>query len=255
MTAKEIANWVVADGLKWNDEGSWVTYFDEIPCVTVEEVEAMQEEVLMELEMNPAVAEVTISDGGFDVMYWLEAEKGNDMFDKDYIFDHARVAFAADSNNYEDVLTRKTEFGGIMQYLFIKIDETKSAKITLTVIRVLEIDEDELWKVATENTIGQMMVEPLEVAIGMVGGDTGIYVVTTRDHLRGAAAILGKDRIRDILGKGKYYMLPSSVHEVLLMPYSEDKNINELAMMVRDINATMVAPEERLSDSAYVMEV
>ena len=264
MTAKEIADYVVADGLNGTNDGSWVTYFDEIQGATVAEVEAMQEEVLREIEANPAVAEACIADYGFDVTYWLGAlnqpyqfkeEKGNDMFDKQFVMNNARVGFAQDSNNYKDVLTRKTEFDGIMQYLYVRFDATKSAKITLGIIRALEIDEDALWKAATENTIGQMVVTPMELAIGMVGDSSGIQVVTTRDGFRGAAAILGKDRIGDIIGKGKYYMLPSSVHEVLLMPYSEDRNVNELTMMVRDINAMIVPPEERLSDTAYILEV
>lgn len=46
-------------------------------------------------------------------------------------------------------------------------------------------------------------------------------------------------------------ILPSSVHEVLLVPYEEDLCMEELKEMVRHINRTEVAKEEVLSDNVY----
>ena len=43
-------------------------------------------------------------------------------------------------------------------------------------------------------------------------------------------------------------MLPSSVHEVLIMPDDGHTNAKDLAMMVRDINEHEVSPEERLGN-------
>lgn len=46
------------------------------------------------------------------------------------------------------------------------------------------------------------------------------------------------------------YILPSSIHEVLLLPVSMGTP-EELAGIVKEVNRTLVLPEERLSDSVY----
>ena len=48
-----------------------------------------------------------------------------------------------------------------------------------------------------------------------------------------------------------YYVLPSSVHEVMIVPDDGGFDSGELEEMVREINATQVAPEEVLSDHIY----
>lgn len=54
---------------------------------------------------------------------------------------------------------------------------------------------------------------------------------------------------------GDYFVLPSSVHEVLIMPKSEDMDPKELRNMVQDVNATQVAEGEILSDQVYEYDV
>ena len=50
-------------------------------------------------------------------------------------------------------------------------------------------------------------------------------------------------------------MLPSSIHEMLILPYNESINMDDLSFMVADVNATQVEPEERLTDRAYLIEL
>ena len=50
---------------------------------------------------------------------------------------------------------------------------------------------------------------------------------------------------------GDYYILPSSVHEVLFLPQKGGEDYRELEMTVREINDTQVAPQDRLSDKVY----
>ena len=54
---------------------------------------------------------------------------------------------------------------------------------------------------------------------------------------------------------GDYYILPSSVHEVIVLPASKKNNeaVN-LVQMVKEINVTEVAPEEKLSDEVYFFD-
>lgn len=50
---------------------------------------------------------------------------------------------------------------------------------------------------------------------------------------------------------GDFFILPSSIHEILLVPDDGQKGADELKAMVMDVNATQVSPEERLSDNVY----
>ena len=78
----------------------------------------------------------------------------------------------------------------------------------------------------------------------------GIYVLTNQSKLNGAG-VLAQDnvleRIGDLLGSD-FYVLPSSIHEVLIVPDNGAVNLKELETMVKEVNATQVAPEDLLSD-------
>lgn len=68
----------------------------------------------------------------------------------------------------------------------------------------------------------------------------------------GAAAILNDDIRQEIAEKvGDFYMLPSSIHETLIIPKDAGMEFKELEQMVQEVNQTQVAPGERLSDHVY----
>jgi hypothetical protein len=48
-----------------------------------------------------------------------------------------------------------------------------------------------------------------------------------------------------------FYVFPSSIHELILVPTHDNKNSKEYSDMVREINVTQVAREEVLSDRVY----
>ena len=86
--------------------------------------------------------------------------------------------------------------------------------------------------------------------------DTGVpmYVLTNVQKSLGAACILYRDMLKtcaDRFGEA-FYVLPSSVHEVILVPASAVENQKELIAMVRDINQTQVRDTEILSDNIYL---
>ena len=45
--------------------------------------------------------------------------------------------------------------------------------------------------------------------------------------------------------------MPSSVHEVILLPENRIKNAENLLQVVMDVNRMQLAPEEVLSDTVY----
>ena len=80
-----------------------------------------------------------------------------------------------------------------------------------------------------------------------------IYILSNADLFYGAACILYEGVLRKIalqLGSD-LLILPSSVHEVLIVPDESEWEKSELEWMVRGINREVVAEEDRLSDQIY----
>ena len=79
------------------------------------------------------------------------------------------------------------------------------------------------------------------------------YVLTNTAKINGATAILYPNLLQEIgeATQSNFFILPSSIHEVILMKDNGDMNAEELQRMVMEINRTQVAPEEVLSDEVY----
>lgn len=70
----------------------------------------------------------------------------------------------------------------------------------------------------------------------------------------GAAAMIYADNLQaalDVLGD-KFYILPSSIHELIVLPYSDEYSIEDLKEMIKQVNSTELRPEEVLSDHPYI---
>ena len=88
-------------------------------------------------------------------------------------------------------------------------------------------------------------LEPMEVG--------GMYVLTTESGNLGASALFYpdvKEKAAEMLGSG-YYVLPSSIHECILVPETAGINEKELCDMVKQANRTVVEPKDVLSDNVY----
>jgi len=48
-----------------------------------------------------------------------------------------------------------------------------------------------------------------------------------------------------------YHVIPSSIHELILIPSDQEMSRNDLDAMIRDVNRRCVSREEFLSDHAY----
>lgn len=86
-----------------------------------------------------------------------------------------------------------------------------------------------------------------------VPGEIPLLVLTNSRRYLGAACILYRGLLERFAGKiGKnFYILPSSVHEVILLPEDKVNSSKDLLRMVEEVNRTQLAPEEVLSDAVY----
>ena len=83
--------------------------------------------------------------------------------------------------------------------------------------------------------------------------DIGMYVVTNESGINGATSILNDramEQVREAIGDD-VLVLPSSIHEVIVIPNREDADMNGLVDMVQEINGSLVSPQEFLSDHVY----
>ena len=80
-----------------------------------------------------------------------------------------------------------------------------------------------------------------------------MYVLSNKNRVEGAVCILYPDLVRDFAEAigSSFYIIPSSVHEVLLLPAGHDGESEEIKSMIREINDTQVSKEEILSYSLY----
>ena len=80
-----------------------------------------------------------------------------------------------------------------------------------------------------------------------------MYVVTNQKKLSGAACMT-YDGLLENFGKRlqkNFYILPSSVHEIILVPDENLEDAQRLQSMVREVNETQVSGEEVLTNSVY----
>lgn len=98
-----------------------------------------------------------------------------------------------------------------------------------------------------------------EVADGLMRGindarsQIAMYVLTNKQRINGAVCMLYEDVIKEFSKKmGKdIYILPSSVHEVILVPADEFINENELSDMVSEVNREELDKIDVLSEHVY----
>lgn len=85
------------------------------------------------------------------------------------------------------------------------------------------------------------------------GFDDCMYVLSNKYKHWGAALMTCKSLMDDIADffREDFYILPSSIHEVILVPDSKSLFKDELDALIQEINQTQVPPEEYLSDHAY----
>lgn len=83
--------------------------------------------------------------------------------------------------------------------------------------------------------------------------DEILFVAGVPDQTHGAAVIAYPNFFEDAAEKlgGDYFIIPSSIHEVLLVKDTGEMNARDLAAMIKEVNATEVAPEDVLTDHAY----
>ncbi len=164
--------------------------------------------------------------------------------------------------------------GGFSLVVYVDLDTPgKDAMIQITkgLASRMDFEERELIQTAMKNTVKvhpAVLLEMQKVMMDMAGfrkiepGDNllqdgrapvenmSMLVLSNPDKVFGATALFYpevKSQIADATG-GSYYVLPSSVHEMIILPDDGKMEKRALAQMVRAVNASEVHPEEQLGN-------
>lgn len=136
---------------------------------------------------------------------------------------------------------------------YIQIDNTRFGSAAIQIrnehLRYWRVEKEEIRRFAEKNTPRIYPVQIRQIVRFM-------YVATNEQCSLGAAVMRYPDfreKVRGMIG-GDFYILPSSIHEVILVPESFGLEPERMQEMVKEINQTGVAPEEVLSDSVYYFD-
>lgn len=153
----------------------------------------------------------------------------------------------------------------IVFYCLIFSEPAKSATILIqnSHLKLWGIDVPKLRELAGKNTPEWMEAscEPLSRLLSgfplegqpLCPSPLPIYVLTNRQRFHGAACLLYQDFIFQLSKKFRsdFYIIPSSIHEVLLIPATSEMEPAMFNQMIREVNETQLEPDEILSDHVY----
>ncbi len=205
----------------------------------------------------------------------------NKLMDLDEVRDHITCKLLNADMNKEYLSNkphRLEEDLAVVYYVDLGGDSTghMSAPITDHLLDSYGIDIPELDQIAMDNlaksdiefkTMREVLVEMMfpdgpdenDPRMAMLPPEEetpSMYVLTNAEKMNGANCILDAKTMEEISEKvgGDFYILPSSLHEVIILPDTPEMDKDTLEHMVQDINAGQVAPEDRLSDHVYMYD-
>lgn len=160
----------------------------------------------------------------------------------------------------------------------VVLEETGEMNATVSVtddiMRRWGVNVDMLWYTALDNIRKEeFQFGSMDVVLEGICRDAGLktdnskeqmlpgerkcplYVATNENQSYGARVILREDLLREFAEKRKsdFFILPSSVHELIFVEDDGKMDAGKLKRMVCDINRQpwTIAPEDRLADSIY----
>lgn len=86
--------------------------------------------------------------------------------------------------------------------------------------------------------------------------DNAMFVLSNDTKINGFSVFLCPEVMDDVAQKigTDFIVLPSSIHEGLIVPRKPGMELDSLLSMVKEVNATQVSQEERVSDHVYLYD-
>lgn len=142
-----------------------------------------------------------------------------------------------------------------------------TVKITNAMLKNLDLAFEDVIQTAYDNIEDEVEIRPIwDIVREMMGLPEGMedpmangnpmFVVSTKDKMFGGSVIANDSilaRAREVMDCNEIFVLPSSIHELILIPKTgRDYSPEILRNMVCEVNGSEVAEDEVLSDNVYV---
>lgn len=119
-----------------------------------------------------------------------------------------------------------------------------------------KVEETGILKESYESEYGTIenLVDTVMENDGRIKDDGSMYVLTNKSHLFGATCILYKDLLKNFSNQiaSDLYIIPCSVHEVIIVPLQDHIKQDEINNMITEVNSTGIEEGEILSDHVYL---
>lgn len=145
----------------------------------------------------------------------------------------------------------------------LNVNQTATVLIRKEHLKLWNVTEEEVFEEAEKNVrrllpakldrMKDVLACMLELPVEEDDDEDIMYVMSNEIRSFGAACIFYEgvmEMIRAVL-KENYYIVPSSVHEVIILPESMAPGKREMEEVVAAMNETQVEAEEILSDKVY----
>ena len=150
----------------------------------------------------------------------------------------------------------RQERGNEMRFVQINQLMMKTWGCTLHMIleQGIRNTEDESEIIGIDQLILQLLGEGALDGVGNLGEPIfPMYVFTNKMRVLGAAGAFLGSKVKELSKQleSNLFILPSSIHEAILIPDTGKMSVEEFSEMVREINLEQVPEEERLADDIY----
>jgi hypothetical protein len=221
---------------------------------------------------------VPLADIYEDILCTYEKHLPEEDFDTSLFTDYRKaaprivmrlVSYARNKETLQNVPYFRYQDLAVLFYCMVFTDGESQANILIhdEHLSLWGIDRDELYRTAMENTAQLLppQITPMSSVLQECGVWTGedltdldlpMYILSNRYRTNGATVILYDGLLSKLAERleSDLVLLPSSVHELILVPVSdpEEVDFSHYNALVQEVNETQLADEEVLSDHAYL---
>lgn len=185
------------------------------------------------------------------------------LFSPENILSNTTLVICREDWNREmlqNIIHRHVDGTDLAVYPILNIDDHGMVKLDQDMLQWSGITEDEVMEAAKANSRSEYTVRSMkEVLADMTGVSTdflppvNMAVLSNRNSFHGAAAMTDQkmlDKACQIVGTDNVVLIPSSIHEVLVVP-ADMASPQDIAVMIQDVNDSTVQECDRLSDHPY----
>lgn len=232
----------------------------------------MKENVGLFIPMEEIWKESDLDTTVWKLIQLYESSEGPQMSleslkDRKFVLNHISIALQKESS--QKLVKRPCRFfDKVEQFLCLTVTGGSDGyfiALEMSMLEIIGVTEEEAWERAEKNlhesvriqTMEEVLRESFGMDIDEVSKENGLplYVISNEYKFHGASAVLDTETLRKVAEQHRttrLLLLPSSIHEVLIVPYADAFAFEDMEDLVRGVNIEEVRPEDQLSDVPYI---